>query len=84
MAAISSEANRVIRVLGISGSLRQKSCNSGIIRHVQKVASERDDVIMNTFDVGVLPLYNEDIDGDNAPEAARAFKRTYLGLKGKS
>eukprot|EP00605_Chrysophyceae_sp_TOSAG23-4_P001457 GSChrysophyteH1.ASY1.ANO1.1593.1 assembled CDS len=75
MAAITSEAKkRIIRVLGISGSLRQKSCNSGILRHVCKIAGERDDVVINTFDVGALPLYNEDIDGEDAPEAAKAFK----------
>jgi chromate reductase, NAD(P)H dehydrogenase (quinone) len=35
---------------------------------------ERDDVVMNTFDAGALPLFKQDIDGEDAPEAAKALK----------
>ena len=44
------------------------------LRHAVTVASGRDDVTMTTFDIGTLPLYNEDIDGDDAPAAAQAWK----------
>ena len=63
-----------INVVGICGSLRTKSCNAGLLRHAVTVASGRDDVTMTTFDIGTLPLYNEDIDGDDAPAAAQAWK----------
>ena len=68
------DAPAKINVVGICGSLRAKSCNAGLLRHAVAVASGRDDVAMTTFDIGTLPLYNEDIDGDDAPAAAQAWK----------
>ena len=66
---------KTIRVLGICGSLRDKSCNAGLLSHAVRVAAERENVMMTTFDIGTLPLYNQDLDGEDAPEAAKAFKQ---------
>ena len=75
MAAVSiNAATRPIRVLGICGSLRAKSCNAGLLRHAVAVAASRDGVDMRTFDVGTLPLYNQDLDGEGAPASAKAWK----------
>ena len=74
MAAVSSEGRSKINVVGICGSLRAKSCNAGLLRHAVQVADARDDVIMTTFDIGTLPLYNQDLDGEDAPEVAKAWK----------
>jgi len=68
------EPSTKLNVVGICGSLRSKSCNKGLLNHAVRVASERDDVTMTTFDIGTLPLYNQDIDGENAPESAKAWK----------
>eukprot|EP00946_MAST-07B_sp_MAST-7B-sp1_P000439 g439.t1 len=68
-------AQSPVRVVGICGSLRSKSCNAGLLRHAVKVASERENVTMATFDIGTLPLYNQDLDGEDAPEAAKAWKQ---------
>ena len=66
---------KTVRVVGICGSLRGKSCNAGLLRHAVRVAAERENVIMTTFDIGTLPLYNQDLDGEDAPEAAKAWKQ---------
>ena len=59
-----------IRIVGICGSLRAKSCNAGLLRHAVAVAAAREGVVMETFDVGALPLYNQDLDGEGCLEAA--------------
>ena len=56
-------APKIINVLAISGSLRKASANSGLVRHAMKIANSRNDVSISTFDIGKLPLFNEDLSG---------------------
>ena len=65
---------RKVNVVGICGSLRAQSCNAGLLRHAVKVAAARDDVEMSTFDIGTLPLYNQDLDGDDASDVVKSWK----------
>ncbi|MCH8025999.1 MAG: NAD(P)H-dependent oxidoreductase [Chloroflexi bacterium] len=55
-----------IRVLGISGSLRQHSFNRGLLRAAQEVAPGG--VEVDVFDLSDLPLYNQDVDAAGTPE----------------
>jgi NAD(P)H-dependent FMN reductase len=74
MASLSTSVEKKINVVGICGSLRAQSCNAGLLRHAVQVAAARDDVVMTTFDIGALPLYNQDLDGEDAPEVAKNWK----------
>lgn len=59
------------RVLGISGSLRKGSYNSGLLR----AAGEQlpDDVVLEIAGIGDLPFYNADIEGNDSPGAVTRF-----------
>ena len=56
-----------LRVLGISGSLRKASFNSGLLRAAQEIAPEHMEITI--FDIKELPFYDGDVEalGDPAP-----------------
>lgn len=56
-----------INILGISGSLRKQSRNSGLLRKVAEVAPE--DVSFSVADLQQVPFYNGDIPADQKPES---------------
>ena len=59
-----------IRIAGISGSLRQASFSTSLIKllahHLQPA------IELSLVDIREVPLYNEDLDGDNKPAAVQA------------
>jgi len=59
-----------IRIAGISGSLRQASFSTALIkllaRHLQPA------IELSLVDIRDVPLYNEDLDGDEKPAAVHA------------
>jgi hypothetical protein len=59
-----------IRIAGISGSLRRASFSTALIkllaRHLQPA------IELSLVDIRDVPLYNEDLDGDNKPAAVHA------------
>ncbi len=57
-----------IRIVGISGSLRRRSFNRGLLRAAQEVAPAG--VEVDIFDLSDVPLYNEDSAGPPEPVAA--------------
>jgi chromate reductase len=61
-----------IRLAGISGSLRQASSNTAVLRTLQ--ASMHQGVEMTLLPLDDIPLYNQDCDGPNPPEAVSKFK----------
>lgn len=60
------------RIIGISGSLRKGSMNTGLLRAAQEVAPGG--VHIEIADISRLPLYNEDDNVDGGPEPVRVFK----------
>ena len=52
-------AEKPVHILGISGSLREKSYNTAALRTAQKLLPGG--VTMETFDLAVIPLYNDDV-----------------------
>ena len=42
-------SKRMVKILGLCGSLRAKSTNAGLLRHAAKVAESREGVFMHTF-----------------------------------
>uniref|UniRef100_UPI003ECF3B28 NADPH-dependent FMN reductase n=1 Tax=unclassified Variovorax TaxID=663243 RepID=UPI003ECF3B28 len=61
-----------IRLAGISGSLRQASSNTSILRTLQ--ASLPSGVEMTLLPLDGIPLYNQDLDGPGLPDSVREFK----------
>lgn len=61
-----------MKVLGICGSLREKSINKGLLRAAIAVAP--DDIKIETFDIGTLPLFNQDFE-NNPPQVVTEFKQ---------
>jgi len=58
-----------LKFLGISGSLRRQSRNTGLLRAA--LAALPEGVRMETADLAAVPFYNADLAGDPKPEAVR-------------
>ncbi|MBV8588735.1 MAG: NAD(P)H-dependent oxidoreductase [Acetobacteraceae bacterium] len=64
--------SRQHKVLGISGSLRRGSYNTAALRAALSEAP--DGVIIETFDISPIPLYNEDVRAEGFPAPVEAFR----------
>ena len=60
-----------MKIVGIVGSLREKSTNRGLMRAFQELAPEGSS--LEVAEIGNLPLYNAEFDA-NYPEVAAALK----------
>lgn len=61
-----------MKILGLCGSLREKSINKGLLRAATSLAP--DGIEIETFDIGILPLFNQDFE-NNPPQAVTEFKQ---------
>ena len=67
-----------MRVLGISGSLRRDSFNSGLLRTAAELLPSG--VELEVFDgLKAIPPYDADDDVDGAPDAVRALREALAG-----
>jgi chromate reductase, NAD(P)H dehydrogenase (quinone) len=66
-----------IKILGFAGSLRRGSYNRGLIRAAVELAPPGTAVEM--FELGDIPLYNQDIEDLGDPPAVGAFKKALAG-----
>jgi chromate reductase len=65
-----------MKILGVSGSLRESSFNTSLLRAAAEAAP--DGVELELFEGSAdLPLYDEDLDGDDAPEPARRLREAW-------
>jgi chromate reductase len=64
--------NTPIHVLGISGSLRHGSWNTGLLNAASELLPEG--MSLEIADLADIPLYNQDHDGPNASNAVRQFR----------
>jgi chromate reductase len=62
-----------MRILAISGSLREGSYNTALARAAVARAPEGAEIVLYEG-LGDLPLYNEDLDGEDAPATALDFR----------
>jgi chromate reductase len=60
------------RLLSISGSLRRGSYSTAVLRTLLDTLGT--EAASSTFDIGTLPLYNADLDGENPPNPVRVLK----------
>jgi chromate reductase, NAD(P)H dehydrogenase (quinone) len=63
--------NTKIRIVGMSGSLRSGSFNTGLLRAA--VESAPADIELEVLEIGNLPLFNQDMEM-NPPEVVKIFK----------
>src|SRR5260370_24117234 len=61
-----------LRLLGLSGSLRRASNSTAVLRGLQDALAP--EAALDIFSLHGLPLYNEDDDGEHAPESVRALR----------
>ena len=61
-----------LRLLGLSGSLRRASNSTAVLRGLQEAVAPK--ARLDVFSLHGLPLYNEDEDGEYAPESVRALR----------
>jgi NAD(P)H-dependent FMN reductase len=66
-----------LNVIALSGSLRKASTNTGLLRAAAAhTATMETPVKFTIIDIGDLPLYNQDIDVQDAPlPAVAAFRK---------
>jgi chromate reductase, NAD(P)H dehydrogenase (quinone) len=67
-----TESPRPLRVLGFAGSLRAASYNRMLLRAAAELAPEGMEV--EVFDIGGIPLFNEDVEAAGTPPAVEAFR----------
>ena len=66
-----------IKVIGISGSLREKSYNRGLIRAAQELAPPN--LTIDWFDLRGVPFYDQDLEDKGDPPEVRALKDSISG-----
>jgi chromate reductase, NAD(P)H dehydrogenase (quinone) len=65
-----------MRILAVSGSLREGSFNTSLLRAAVEAAPEG--VELDLWEgLGELPLYDHDLDGDDAPESVRRLREDW-------
>src|SRR3954451_14330744 len=70
----------MLKVLGISGSLRRDSYNSHLLVAAQALLDGEGDVDLELFDgLADMPPYDEDCDVDPAPAAVARFRDALAG-----
>jgi chromate reductase len=63
-----------IHIVGISGSLRQRSYNTALLRAAATLLPQG--VTFEIADLSGLPMYNGDVEAAGTPEAVLAFRET--------
>ena len=66
-------ADRTLKVLGFAGSLRRDSLNKALLTAARELAPESMEI--EAFDLGPIPLYDEDLRQAGLPEAVAAFRQ---------
>ncbi len=61
-----------MKIMAISGSLRDSSFNTAILRTMAERAPEGVEITLT--DISALPFYNEDADVDGGPSVVQSFK----------
>jgi chromate reductase len=68
-----------VNLLGLPGSLRSNSYSRSVLQTLQRTLAP--ETALAIRDLG-LPLYNEDVDGDSAPDDVRSFRSSITASDG--
>src|SRR5690606_37169640 len=61
-----------MKILAVSGSIRQRSTNTALLRAMRAVAPR--EIEIEVFDgIGDLPIFSPDLEGPNLPDSVRGF-----------
>lgn len=71
--ASETDAGRLVRVLGISGSLRTASSNSALVRAASRLAPQHVEVTIFS-ELAAIPPFNPDLDNDVVPPSVSSFR----------
>ena len=69
-----------MRILGISGSLRRASFNTGLLRHARDVAPSGVEVVI--ADLSEVPLFDEDVEAQGLPPAVARLREQAVEADG--
>ena len=69
-----------VKILGIAGSLREKSYNRALLRAAIELAPAG--MQLTTFDIAPIPSYNADVEAAGLPEPVAALKAAIRGADG--
>jgi chromate reductase len=70
---MSSDDREATRILAFSGSLRQASFNTGLLRAAQRIAPDGVDV--EIFDLRGIPLFDQDVEDAGDPDRVVELRR---------
>jgi chromate reductase, NAD(P)H dehydrogenase (quinone) len=70
--SLNPSPHRQVRILGLSGSLRRHSYSTAVLKTLAEVLAPSASV--EIFSLAGIPLYDQDKDGEHAPESVRTFK----------
>jgi chromate reductase, NAD(P)H dehydrogenase (quinone) len=65
--------DRDLTILAFAGSLRRASYNRALLRAAQEASPEG--LRIEIFDIGDVPLYNEDVEAAGVPEPVERFRQ---------
>ncbi len=68
-----------MNIVGISGSLRKKSYNTALLRAAQELAPNMG---VEILDISTLPLYNQDVEEADYPQASRDLRAQIAAADG--
>ena len=73
-------SQNTVRLLGLSGSLRKESNSTAILKTLAESVAAQAQVMLG--DIGSLPHYNQDQDGDNSPASVVAMRNALAESQG--
>jgi chromate reductase len=62
-----------MRIVGISGSLRKASVNTGLLRYCKQVLGNKHGIELDIVPIHELPLFNEDVESKGSAKAVHDF-----------
>ncbi|MGE4272175.1 MAG: NADPH-dependent FMN reductase [Desulfitobacterium sp.] len=65
--------SNVMKIIGISGSLRRNSYNTAALKAAQELQPEG--VFIEIADISQIPFFNEDIEAEGVPSVVEEFKK---------
>ncbi|HQY21113.1 MAG TPA: NADPH-dependent FMN reductase [Ignavibacteria bacterium] len=61
-----------LKVIGISGSLRENSFNTALLKNAKELSKEFMDI--RIYDISKIPFYNHDLEKNGIPDEVEKFK----------
>jgi len=69
--------DKIIKIIGFTGSLRRGSYNKAALKAAQKLVPENTD--LELIDLADIPFFNEDVEAEGTPQAVVDFKTKLAG-----